>query len=300
LATSAVELRTVPRPASGFARVTRGLRGTPLALAGVVIVGVFFIVAVAGPLFTPYSPLAFSPERLAAPSPAHIFGTDSFGRDVFSRVVAGARLSFLIASVATACSLIVGVPLGLISGYRGGWLDEAVMRVMDALLSLPSLVLALVIVGTLGGGFVPLVLAIAVVYSPRIARVVRSGVLALREEDFVVAAHARGESTPYILISEILPNTVGPVIIEASIRMGFAIMLTTSLSYLGLGVSPPQPDWGLMINESRPDMFAAPWVVIFPALAIGSAIIGFNMLGDGIRDVFDPRREWSDRKGEVG
>jgi peptide/nickel transport system permease protein len=298
MASPAIELKKWR--ASRLEGVRRDLRSMPLAVAGLVIVAAFVLVALAGPLVTPYSPYAFGADRLAPPSAAHLFGTDAFGRDVFSRVEAGARLSFLIAAIATACSLLAGVPLGLICGYQGGWIDEVIMRVMDALLSLPSLVLALVIVGTLGGGLLPLVLAIAVVYAPRIARVVRSGVLALREEDFVVAARARGERTAYILISEILPNTVGPIVVEASIRMGFAIMLTTSLSYLGLGVSPPQPDWGLMINEGRADMFAAPWVVIFPALAIGAAIVGFNILGDGIRDLFDPRRAWADRKGEVG
>lgn len=299
MASSAIEI-SVPgsRPGS-LQRVARDLRAMPLALTGVLIVAVFVLLAVAGPLLAPYSPYAFSGARLSPPGLAHLFGTDSFGRDVFSRVIAGARLSFAIAAVATACSLAVGIPLGLISGYHGRWLDEVIMRTMDALLSLPSLVLALVIVATLGGGLAPLVLAITAVYAPRIARVARSGVLALRDEDFVVAARARGETTGYILVSEILPNMVGPIVVEGSIRMGFAIMLTTSLSYLGLGVSPPQPDWGLMINESRPDMFVAPWVIIFPALAIACAVVGFNMLGDGIRDLFDPRRTWADRR-EVG
>lgn len=286
--------------ASGRYRALLGdFWATPGAVVGAGMVALFVILAAFGPLIAPHSPYGFSGARFAAPSPGHPFGTDGFGRDVFSRVIYGARLSFLVAAVATTFSLLLGLPLGLVAGYFGGWVDEFLMRVMDALLALPSLVLALLIVGSLGGSEASVVLAIGVVYAPRIARVIRSGVLALRGEDFVLAAKARGESSAYILVAEILPNTLGPVIVEASIRMGFAILLTTSLSYLGLGASPPQPDWGLMVNEARLDMFQAPWLVIFPALTIAATIVGFNVLGDGVRDLLDPRRVWSDRRGEV-
>ncbi len=288
------------RPTVGRARRLGGdIRRTPSALVGLGIVGVFLVLAAIGPYVVPHSATEMNTlERFARPSLAHPFGTDAFGRDVFSRVIAGARLSFLLAAAATLFSIALGTPLGLVAGYYRGWVDEVLMRLTDALLALPSIILALIIVTTLGSSVVNVVLAVGVVYAPRIARVVRSGTLALRNEEFVQAARARGESGVYIVFAEILPNTVAPLIVEASIRMGFAILLATSLSFLGLGASPPAPDWGLMINEARLHLFRAPWLTIFPSIAIALTIVGFNLLGDGIRDILDPRRVWSERKAE--
>lgn len=268
---------------------------TPTALVGTSIVAVFLILSLVGPLLAPYSAFEFSPsEKFAPPSVIHWFGTDSYGRDVFSRVMVGARLTFLLAASATIFSLLLGTPIGLVSGYLGGWVDEVIMRLTDALLALPSLVLALLIVSTLGGGMQNVVLAVGITYAPRIARVVRSRVLQLRESEFIQAAIVRGESTNYILFSELLPNTWAPIIVEGSIRMGFAILAATSLSYLGIGVSPPNPDWGLMISEARFHMYRAPWLVVFPSLAIALTIVGFNLMGDGLRNILDPRRTWQD------
>lgn len=272
---------------------------TPTALVGLIIVTLFIVLAAIGPVIVPYGPTDMDiTNKFAPPSFAHPFGTDSFGRDVFSRIIAGARLSFLLAATATSFAIVLGTPLGLIAGYARGWVDEVLMRLTDVLLALPSIVLALVIVTTLGSSMVNVVLAVGIVYAPRIARVVRSGTLSLREQEFVQAARARGESGRYIIFSEILPNTVAPLIVEASIRMGFAILLATSLSFLGLGASPPAPDWGLMINEARLQIFRAPWLTIFPSIAIALTIIGFNLLGDGVRDILDPRRVWTERKSE--
>jgi peptide/nickel transport system permease protein len=288
------------RPAGWrWRRFGEDLRRTPSALVGLVIVTIFVVLAAIGPWIVPHSPTEMVvTNRFAPPSLAHPFGTDAFGRDVFSRIIAGARLSFLLAAAATLFAIALGTPLGLIAGYARGWVDEVLMRLTDVLLALPTIILALVIVTTLGSSMVNVVLAVGIVYAPRIARVVRSGTLALRDQEFVQAARARGESGRYIIFSEILPNTVAPLIVEASIRMGFAILLATSLSFLGLGASPPAPDWGLMINEARLQIFRAPWLTVFPSIAIAMTIIGFNLLGDGIRDILDPRRVWAERRSE--
>ncbi len=288
------------RPFGGrFRRLGEDILRTPSALVGLAIVGIFLVLAAVGPYVAPHSATEMViTDKFARPSLEHPFGTDAFGRDVFSRIIVGARLSFLLAATATLFSIVLGTPLGLIAGYSRGWIDEVLMRLTDALLALPSIVLALVIVTTLGSSLINVILAVGIVYAPRIARVVRSGTLALRDEEFVQAARARGESGRYIIFSEILPNTVAPLIVEASIRMGFAILLATSLSFLGLGASPPAPDWGLMINEARLHLFRAPWLTIFPSIAIALTIVGFNLLGDGIRDILDPRRVWAERKSE--
>lgn len=288
-----------PRRQSRFRRLAEDFRRTPSAMAGLIIVVIFTVLAAIGPWIVPYPPTEMViTEKFLPPSLAHPFGTDSFGRDVLSRIIVGARLSFILAAAATLFAIVLGTPLGLVAGYNRGWVDEVLMRLTDVLLALPSIVLALVIVTTLGSSMVNVVLAVGIVYAPRIARVVRSGTLSLREQEFVQAARARGESGSYIIFSEILPNTVAPLIVEASIRMGFAILLATSLSFLGLGASPPAPDWGLMINEARLQIFRAPWLTVFPSIAIALTIVGFNLLGDGIRDILDPRRVWAERKSE--
>ncbi len=288
------------RPRMGrLRRLGEDIRRTPNALIGLAIVSLFLILAAIGPYIVPHPATEMAMlNQFAPPSFDHPFGTDAFGRDVLSRIIVGARLSFLLAATATLFAIVLGTPLGLVAGYVGGWVDEVLMRLSDTLLALPSIILALVIVTTLGSSLINVVLAIAIVYAPRIARVVRGGTLALRDQEFVQAARARGESGSYVIFSEILPNTVAPLIVEASIRMGFAILLATSLSFLGLGASPPAPDWGLMINEARLQVFRAPWLTIFPSIAIGLTIVGFNLLGDGIRDILDPRRVWTERKSE--
>jgi len=285
--------------AGRWRRFWEDVRRTPSASIGLIIVAGFLLLSLIGPYIAPHSPTDFDiANKFGRPTLAHPFGTDPFGRDVFSRVIYGARLSFLLAAAATLFSLLIGTPLGLVAGYYQGWLDEILMRVTDALLALPSIILALLIVTTLGSSAFNVILVVGIVYAPRIARVIRSGTLALRNEDFVQAARARGESGAYILFSEVLPNTIAPLIVEASIRMGFAILLATSLSFLGLGVSPPAPDWGLMINEARPHIFRAPWLTIFPSVIIALTIVGFNLLGDGLRDILDPRRVWAERRSE--
>lgn len=274
-----------------LAMVFEELRSNPTFLAGTVLVGLFLTIATIGPYIAPYDPTQFDfNARLLPPSSSHFFGTDEYGRDVFSRVITGARISFLLSLYSTVFSISLGTVLGLVAGYYGGWIDETVMRLMDALLSIPSLLLGLIIVAGLGTGLTNVMLAVGLVYSPRVARVVRGQVLAVKEEEFVLAAKSQGESGVYIMLREILPNVVGPLSVEGSIRMGFAILLQTSLSYLGMGFSPPTPDWGLMISEARYHIYDAPWVIGFPAVAISLTILGFNLFGDGLRMALDPTR----------
>lgn len=274
------------------------MRSSPALMWGGALVSVDLFLIVFGTMLAPHSTESLDIlNKLQPPSLSHPFGTDNFGRDVLSRVMAGARLTLVLSAAATLFSVALGTPIGLMAGYFGGWADELLMRLSDALLALPSLVLAMLIITVMGSGGTAVLLAVALVYAPRVARVVRSRVLEVRELDFVQAARARGESTSYILFSELLPNSVSVLIVEMSVRMGFAVLLVSSLAFLGLGVSPPAPDWGLMINEARQYMYDAPWLVLFPSLSIVISIVGFNLLGDGVRDLLDPQRVWSDDRG---
>jgi len=228
-------------------------------------------------------------DRFAEPGhDEFILGTDNFGRDLLSRVLYGGRASVSLGIAATALGLLFGVPIGILSGYVGGKTDEYVMRLMDILLSIPSLLLALIVVVALGSGIFNAVLAIGIVFTPRLARITRSSTLSIKNEDYVTAAEARGESSFYIAFVEILPSVTPSIIVEASIRIGFGILLGTSLSFLGLGTQPPNPDWGYMVAEARTTLDQSIWFMIWPSLALGFTILGFNLLGDALRDTLDP------------
>ncbi|MQA79819.1 MAG: ABC transporter permease subunit [Streptosporangiales bacterium] len=258
-----------------------------LVVGGVICV-VFVVMGVAGPYITPYSPFdGDTASRLATPSLAHPFGTDAFGRDVLSRLMAGTRYALVTGVGAIGLAVVIGACAGLIAGYFRGWIDEVLMRLTDVALAVPSVILALVIVTSLGSSVRNLVIAIGAVYAPRIARVVRSRTLEIRERDFVVAARARGENHLYVMAVEIGPHTASALAVEASMRMSFVLLLQAALSFLGLGLSPPAPDWGLMISGSRLQMYSAPWLIVFPSLVITITIVGFNMLGDGIVSATD-------------
>jgi len=224
-------------------------------------------------------------ERLQGPSLKYPFGTDQYGRDLLSRTLLGGRTSLILGVGAVTLGLILGIPIGLITGYFKGKTDEIVMRFMDILLSFPSLLMALLIITALGASMSHAMLAIGIANCPGISRIVRSATLSVRNEEFVPAAEARGESHLYIMASEIFPNILPPTIIEGTIRIGFAMLIGASLSFLGLGVQPPQADWGLMIRDSREYLFLSPWPLICPGTALGITIIGFNLFGDGLRDV---------------
>ena len=268
------------------------LRGNWQLKVGGSLVAAFVVIALIIPLFYDYDGEVLKhtiTAKYQAPSFKFWFGTDNFGRDVFARVLWGTRTTLVIGASSVGFALALGVPLGMLSGYWGRWRDEAMMRVNDAFMCLPGLMLALLLVSVLGSNLWNAILAIGITYIPRVVRVVRSATIGLKNEEFIIAARARGESDAYIVFQEILPNIWTVVIVEAGIRIGFAIILGAALSYLGLGVQPPAPGWGLMIYEARKLIFMAPWTLIFPSVFLALIIISFNILGDGLRRLLDPR-----------
>jgi len=254
----------------------------------------FLFIALLCPIFIDYSEEVIKHnqlEKYMAPNHTYWFGTDEFGRNIFFRVIWGTRRALCVAVSAVMLGLLVGVPFGMFSGYWGGWRDEFLMRINDAFLSIPVLMLALLIIVSLGSNIFNLIFAIAITFIPRIARVMRSCTISLKNEQFVIAAEARGEPDSYIVFREIFPNVMGPMIVEGGVRIGYSIIIGASLSFLGLGSQPPQPDWGLMIFEARRQVFLAPWALIFPSIALVLMILGFNLLGDGLRDALDPKEK---------
>lgn len=267
----------------------RRLKKRPVALVGLIIFATFLLVAVVGPWIAPYDYAAQDAAvRLQPPSPAHPFGTDQFGRDIFSRVIVGTRNIFLIGGIGTLLAVFIGTAIGLASGYASAWVDEIVMRFLDVLLSFPSLLLALVLLSTVGSSNINLLVVVTILYVPMIARVARSMVLDLKTKEFVEAATVRGERRSYVLFKEILPNSLPPLLVEASMRFSYSIFLVASLGFLGLGVQPPSPDWGLQINEARNFYAIAPWTLLFPAATIAVLVIATNLMSDGLRQVMLP------------
>ena len=277
-----------PRP-KAWRLYWRRLLKRPAALAGTIIFCFFLFLAVFGPWIAPYDYQKQDAHlRLASPTLAHPFGADQFGRDIFSRIIVGTRNIFLLGGFGTFVAVVIGTAIGLASGYVGGTTDEVVMRLLDVLLSFPSLLLALVLLSTVGPSNNNIVLVVAVLYIPMVARVVRSMVLDLKNKEFVEAARVRGEKRSYILFREILPNSLPPLLVEASMRFSYSIFLVASLGFLGLGVQPPSPDWGLQINEARNFFSLAPWVLLFPACTIALLVIATNLMSDGLRQVMLP------------
>jgi len=245
-------------------------------------------------VIAPYSPTIGSLElRLQGPSWAHWLGTDELGRDVLSRLLYGSAISLEIQVTAVVLTMLIGVPWGLLAGYYGGWFDEVSMRVIDVMLAFPGILLAIGVAAIIGGGLTNVIFAVAIVSVPGFVRLVRGVVLGIRKLEFVVAARGIGESAPAIMVRYILPGTVAPIVVQASIRMATVLLFASSLSFLGLGVQPPTPDWGAMLSNARAYMFLAPHVTAAPGVAITIVVIGFNLLGDGLRDVLDPRMRGS-------
>jgi peptide/nickel transport system permease protein len=262
------------------------------ALAGLLIVGAFLVVGAAADRLPLPSPLRMVPQdRMAGPSWALPLGADVFGRDLLARLVHGARLSLEVAFASVLAALVLGSTLGLVAGYAGGRVDQVLMRVMDVFFSFPAVLLALGIVAALGPHPANVVLAIAVVYTPIFARVVRGPVLALKEREFVEASRALGAPAGRIVGRHILPNLASVLVVQTSIALSWAILTEASLSFLGLSAQPPTPSWGAMLNEGRQNLELAPHLAVFPGLAIMLAVLGFNLLGDGLRDALDPRRQ---------
>jgi peptide/nickel transport system permease protein len=278
---------------AGEAGAWRALRSTfrrSVSLrVGVVVILAVLVVAAAAPVIAPYDPIANDLRaRLQSPSWEHGFGTDDFGRDVFSRVVWGTRISLLVAAIVVAVAALGGALVGLLSGYVGGRLDDLVMRVIDVLLAFPALLLALAVMAALGSSLVNVILAVAVAFLPRFARLQRSVVLSVREREFVLAAEALGMPRLRILWRHVMPNCLAPVIVMSTVSAADAILIEASLSFLGLGVQPPAPTWGAVISDGRSFMQNAPWISGLSGLAIMVTVLGLNLLGDGARDVLDP------------
>ena len=268
----------------------RRFRHNRAAVIGFFIVLGLVLIAIFAPLLADQPPDAQSlRDRLEPPSLTNPFGTDEFGRSVYSRVLHGARISLLTGLVPVLAALIFGTLIGLTTGYFRGWLDTALMRVMDVLLAFPSLLLALGVVGALGPGLVNAVIAIAIVEIPQYARIVRSVVLGTREEDFVHAAQALGARNGRVLFKHILPSALAPLSVQATLGIGFAILSMAGLSFLGLGVQPPTSDWGEMLSRGRRYLPDNNWLLLFPGLAISVTVLGFNLLGDGLRDALDAK-----------
>jgi peptide/nickel transport system permease protein len=268
----------------------RPLLRNRLVLFGTGLILLVVLLAIFADVVAPYDPTEMKMvDALRRPSAPHPFGTDRFGRDVLSRTIYGSRIALGVALSSIALAFLVGAALGLIGGYAGGWPDLVIGRVMDVLFSFPTLILAIGIAAMLGPGLNNAALAIAVVYVPLFSRVARGPVIAEREKDHVVAAHGLGAGWPRVVFRHILPNVLAPLIVQASVSLAFAILIEASLSYLGLGTQPPDPSWGTMLNEGRTYLETAPWMSIFPGLAIMVTVFGFNLLGDGLRDTLDPQ-----------
>lgn len=261
-----------------------------LALTGLAIAVCFVLTAILAPVIAPYDPASQRIlQQLDPPSREHLLGLDEYGRDVLSRVIWGGRVSLTVGLSAVLLGLVIGLPLGAVSAFLGGWFDEAVMRVVDVLLAFPTLLLALTVIAALGPGTNNVVLAIGIAMIPFFARLARSQTLELREIEFVDAAKALGSSKARVLWKYILPNIIGPIVVSATIQLAFAIRTEAGISFLGLGVSPPTPTWGNMISEGRSYLQFAPWVATSAGTAIMLVILAFNLFGDALRDVVDPR-----------
>src|SRR5882757_5325946 len=267
-------------------------RRYPLGAAGAVIVTMFVLMAIFAPLITQFDPTSTDARAsLLRPGGAHPFGADFMGRDMWSRIVYGARISLAVGAGSTALGCLFGVTIGLMSGYFGGWFDLIVQRFMDVMQSLPLLVMALVMTAALGPSLTNTIVAISIPLVPNVARVIRSNTLMLREMPYVEAARAIGMNETSIALRHVLPNTLAPLIVLATAQLGSTILVEAALSFLGLGVPEPHPSWGRMLSESAAEYVrTAPWLVIFPGLAISLAVFGTNLLGDALRDILDPRQ----------
>lgn len=269
----------------------RLLLGNPVTVVSIAILVVISFVAIAANWIAPYGINNVNvPDALQSPSGTHWFGTDELGRDVFSRVLVATQASMRVAVISVAFAVVVGVTIGVVSGYRGGWLDTVFMRVVDVMFAFPVLLLALAVVAVLGPGVTTTILAIGIVYTPIFARVARASTLGVRVEPYVSVSRSMGTGHLYILGRHILPNIAGPLVVQTSLSLAFAILSEAALSFLGLGIQPPQPSLGRMIFDSQGFVTMAWWMAVFPGAAIFVTVLAFNLLGDGLRDVLDPKQ----------
>lgn len=268
----------------------RSFKKNKVALIGAIIVAFFIIIAIFGPLIAPQgiNEQQLS-ERLKAPSADHWFGTDDFGRDIFSRIVHGARLSLMVGFFSVMGSVVIGSVLGIIAGYYGRFIDAIISRIFDILLAFPSILLAIAIVSVLGPSLTNALIAIAIINIPNFGRLIRSKVLSIKQEEYIMSAKAIGMSDFRILFAHILPNSMTPVIVQGTLAIATAIIEAAALGFLGLGAQAPTPEWGKMLADARVYLVNAPWTMLFPGLAIMLTVLGFNLMGDGLRDALDPK-----------
>ena len=267
------------------------LRRHPLVVVGATIVIALVVISILAPVIAPYDPIEQDLyARLQAPSMHNPMGTDEFGRDILSRVIYGSRISMRIGLICIVIAVGIGAPLGLAAGYLGGAVDALVGRIIDLMLAFPSILLAIAIVAILGPGIDKVMVAVSIVLIPQFARLVRAAALSVRETAYVEAARALGSTNTRIVTLSVLPNCLAPLIVQTSLSLATAILDAAGLSFLGLGAQPPTPEWGAMLNSGRELLLTAPWVMTFPGLAIFAVALGFNLLGDGIRDAVDPKR----------
>jgi ABC-type dipeptide/oligopeptide/nickel transport system permease subunit len=280
----------VPPPRRGRHSFWDRFRANRAALAGLCVLGLFLVLALAAPLVTPYDPQQTNlNDALRDPSAGHPLGTDHLGRDILARILYGARYSLVIGFAAVSIGLLVGVPLGALSGFYGGWVDLTMQRVIDVLLSFPGFLLALSCVAVLGVGLENVVIAVALGVLPAFVRLVRAGTLSIRHRPYVVAAQALGADSAAIMFRHVLPNALPPVVVQATLGLGATLLTAAGLGFLGLGVQQPTPEWGAMLGEGRQYIFSNPNVATFPGVAIFLTVLGFNLIGDGLRDALDPR-----------
>lgn len=280
----------IEKPESRFRAMWDTFKKNKAALFGLLVIIFLVIIAIIGPFITPYEPnKQIMADANQTPSAAHWFGTDNLGRDIFSRIIVGTRVSLFVGIAAVAFSLIIGTVLGSVAGYFGGKLDAVIMRVMDIMLSIPSILLAITLMAALGKGIDKAIIAIGVVSIPEYARIIRSAILSAKENDYVAAAKVIGNSDTRIIFHHILPNVVSSIVVRATLGISGAILDTAALGFLGLGVQPPTAEWGDMLGRVRSMILVYPHMLIFPGLAITLAVLAFNLFGDGLRDALDPK-----------
>ena len=275
-----------------MASIWMRLKKNKMAMAGLFMLLAMILIAVFAGIIADYDTEAIQqnmPERKQTPSAKHWFGTDNFGRDVFARIIHGSRISLSMSIIAMAIAVAIGAVIGAIAGYYGGKTDNILMRFMDILLAIPPMLMSISIVAALGQSMVNLLIALAIAYIPVFARVIRSSILSIKDQEFIEAAKSCGSSNGRIIFKHIIPNAIGPIIVQATLAMGATILIIASLSFMGLGVKPPSPEWGTMLYEGRDFLKGAPYLVLFPGGAITLAVISLNLLGDGLRDALDPR-----------
>jgi peptide/nickel transport system permease protein len=276
-------------PRSPLADLVRRLSGQAVGMTGVLLVLLFILLSILAPLLAPFDPIAQPADRLAPPDRTYWLGADEFGRDILSRIIYGSRVSLQVGVISVGIALLVGGAFGLLAGYYRGWVDSVIGRVVDIMFAFPTIILIIVLAGVLGPSITTAMLAIGIVYAPQFARIVRGPTLSVMQQQYVEGAQAIGAPQWLVMLRYVLPNIAAPIIVQATLSFSTAILAEATLSFLGLGVQPPAASWGSMLGSGRKFMELAPWVAIYPGLAIALAVLGWNLFGDALRDALDPR-----------